>query len=96
MDEAIKIRVVVFQDGEDWVAQCLEYDICTHAKNEDVLRSRFIALYNLERNLSIERNGAPFEGIDPAPVEFHEMWGRCKEIDTMTHAGTHLALAKCA
>jgi hypothetical protein len=26
------LRVLVFQEGGDWVAQCLEYDICTHAQ----------------------------------------------------------------
>ncbi len=67
-------RVLVFQEGNQWIAQCLDFDICAHAKDEATLLSRFSAVFSFERNLSIERKGNPFAGLDPAPEEYHEMW----------------------
>ncbi len=88
-------RVIVFKDGDDWIAQCLEYDICAHAKDEETLKQRFIALFGFERNMSIERNGSPFAGIDKAPEQFFEMWNRCIEAGEMEAPGGHIALARC-
>lgn len=90
------VRVIVLKDGDTYIAQCLEYDLCAHAQDEKTLFSRFEALFNFERNLSIERNGAPFAGIDPAPREFHDMWDACEQMNSMNVAGAQVSLAKCA
>ncbi|MCB2106227.1 MAG: hypothetical protein KDE14_00945 [Rhodobacteraceae bacterium] len=89
-------RVIVFKEGETLFAQCLEYDICAHAQDEQTLYARFKALFNFERNLSIERNGAPFAGLDKAPQKFHDMWDACVLKENFAIASTHLSLAKCA
>lgn len=96
-------RVLVFKDGDSFIAQCLEYDICAHAKDEETLRKRFIALFNFERNLSIERAGTPFAGVPKAPDEFDEMWRACVHAENMdgideglSIPGVHVTLAKCA
>ena len=96
MTETRYARVVLFKDGDTYFAQCLEYDICAYAQDEETLRSRFAALFNFERNLSIERNGGAFVGIDPAPEEFHSMWEKCAAPDEMTFSGAHISMAKCA
>lgn len=31
-----------------------------------------------EWNISLERNGEPLAGIDPAPKQFHDMWKKPK------------------
>lgn len=96
MESMKMLRVVVFQEGGQWVAQCLEYDICAHAPDEKKLHERFGALLNFERNLSIERNGAPFAGIDPAPAKFQEMWNCAEEGDWLSTPSGHVELKKCA
>ena len=74
MDESDKFRVIVFQDGGSWVAQCLEYDIGAQARDLEELQDRFELAFNLELKKSIEKNGAPFAGIAPAPQYVQDMW----------------------
>ena len=71
-----QIRVVVFQEGDLWVAQCLEYDIGAQGADLDELQDRLMAVIDAERTESIERNGRAFAGIDPAPQHFQDMWGK--------------------
>jgi hypothetical protein len=71
------IRVLVFKDGDLWVAQCLEYDIGAQAPDIDTLHERLDVALKTELKESLERGGGtPFAGIDPAPPRFHRMWER--------------------
>lgn len=72
--EAFDIRTVIFKDGELWVAQCLEYDIGVQAGDLNTLQSRLSAALMAEYTESVEANGAPFAGIEPAPEYFHNLW----------------------
>jgi hypothetical protein len=94
------IRVIVFQDGDSWVAQCLEHDICAQAADLEELRSRIDATIEAEAEYSKRKGTKPFDGIDPAPKHYHDMWERrsaftsaaTSEIDT----GRSVELALCA
>lgn len=77
MDKSKPIRVVMFRDGNSWVAQCLEHDIRAQADSLEKLQSRLQFALNLEREASVEINGEPFKGIDPAPASYFEMWENC-------------------
>jgi hypothetical protein len=68
------IRVVVFQDGDMWVAQCLEYDIGAQADDIDTLNERLNVVLKSELKESLARGNAPFAGISPAPQRFQNMW----------------------
>ena len=74
MQDAQPIRVLLARDGDQWVAQCLEYDIGTQAPDLDQLRKRLMVALEAERQESVRRHGAPFAGIGPAPAIFHEQW----------------------
>lgn len=63
-------RFVVIRDGENLVAQCVEYDICTFASDLKTLRRRIDAQMAVE----FAERGDDLQGLDPAPVEFHKMW----------------------
>jgi len=73
---AYTISAVLFQRGEWWVAQCLEYDIATQAKSLPDLR------YELERVLvghmvvAARLGKRPFEDLPPAPRPDWEMFDR--------------------
>ena len=82
------IRFVVIRDGENLVAQCLEYDICTFAKDLKTLRSRIDAQMALE----FAERGENLEGLDPAPAEFHKMWDEAEALGER-HNCYDLALA---
>jgi len=72
-----ELRVVVFQDGDLWVAQCLEYDIGAQGSTLPELRSRFEATLNAERAESVKAHGAAFAGIEAAPPMYEDMWNKC-------------------
>ena len=69
-----KIHVVVFRNGEWLIAQCLEYDIATQARE---LRD---LLYEVERILSAHIVVADLDGSEPfanlpkAPRRFWQMY----------------------
>jgi hypothetical protein len=91
------LRVLVFQEGGDWVAQCLEYDICTHAQDEESLSKRFSALLEVEYNISMRECGKPFAGIEPAPEEYQAMWPKADDGSFIeTPAGSVELKKKCA
>lgn len=70
------IRVILFHDCDLWAAQCLEYDIGAQAPDLGTLCARLSAALEMELSESLGQKGAPFEGIDPAPQRFHDMWER--------------------
>lgn len=63
------LRVVVFKDGEAWVARALEHDICVQAMDLETLYKRFELTVQLE-----SQEGSGLSDIEPAPGEYHEMW----------------------
>jgi hypothetical protein len=72
--ESEGIRAVLFQDGDLWVAQCLEYDIGAQAHDLDTVRRRLGLAIEIERCTSLEIHEKEFVGIDRAPARFFEMW----------------------
>ncbi|MEO1721342.1 MAG: hypothetical protein AAFR84_02935 [Pseudomonadota bacterium] len=74
MTTSQELRILVIREAEMLVAQCLEYDICTQAKDLNELKERMDVLIDLECEESTERSGKPFGDIDPAPQYFHDMW----------------------
>ena len=96
MAENDEVRVIIFEEDGAYVAQCLEHDICAFAGDLDTLRGRFVSLFIFERNLSIDRNGAPFAGIDPAPEKFQGMWANHEVPDEMTIAHSQVVMARAA
>jgi hypothetical protein len=73
---AFHINVILFEHGEWWSAQCLEYDIAAQAKSLSDL------LYELERVLvshlyiAEELGRQPFDGLGPAPQKFWDLYDR--------------------
>lgn len=75
---AFNISAILFQEGEWWSAQCLEYDVAAQARTLPELR------YELERVLtshvliSLENDRAPFDSLKPAPQQFWDMYAAAK------------------
>lgn len=73
------LRVVVFAGEGCYVAQCLEYDVCTQAPDIETLKERMDCL------LAIELSEAE-HSLDAAPEEFHKMWDDVSPISNGNHA----------
>jgi len=78
MENETELRVIIFREGNSFIAQCLEHDISAFASDMKTLKKRFMGVLAAEWNISLERNGEPLAGIDPAPKQFHDMWKKPK------------------
>jgi hypothetical protein len=68
------LRVVIFQEGDAWIAQGLEHDICAQGSDLSVLRERFVATLEAELDHAREQGKQTLEHIGPAPDHFFQMW----------------------
>lgn len=68
------IRVIVFRENEMYIAQCIDYDIATQAKNIDELIDRLELTVEAEFAYCEELGQEPHKVIVPAPNYYHELW----------------------
>jgi len=68
------LRVVVFKDGDTFVAQCLEHDICAQAPDLKTLRHRMDATIDAERDHARGAGKSLAESVGPAPDRYVAMW----------------------
>ena len=68
------IRVIVFREGDQYVAQCLEYDIATQARDLESLIDRLELTLDAEFAHCDEAGHEPHAAIAPAPNYYHDLW----------------------
>jgi hypothetical protein len=74
----VEVSVVAFQEGDLWVAQCVEFDIAAHAADLTNLHAALerAVIQNICINAELGRQG--LDGIDPAPERFKALFERSK------------------
>lgn len=87
MNEKI-MRVVIKKEGDLFVAQCLEHDICSQGNTIDELMERLVGTVRLECE---ERDG-DLDDIEPAPDLYHEIWDNARQLSD-SDSGYSLRLA---
>lgn len=65
-----EIRVVLFRDGEHYLAQGIELDICAQGPSWQQALKRFEQTVNLQADEDEHR----FYAIAPAPEKFYLLW----------------------
>lgn len=65
------LRVIVFKEGNLWIAQGLELDICAQGPDLTTVKSRFLATLRIECE-----TGNPVESIGPSPERFQSLWDK--------------------
>lgn len=73
-DQTTTIHVVVFEDRGWWVAQCLEYDLCTSSKNLNDLPRQIASQLRLQVTLDRKKGRQPFEGLPRSPQKFWDLY----------------------
>jgi hypothetical protein len=72
--QKIELRVLVYKDGKQWVARCLEHDLVARASSKEQVAARFVntlgAAVTASRRLRLE----PFEGIPCSPRRYFDLW----------------------
>lgn len=74
--DPIYIRVLVFRQQGQWVAQCLEHDLVAQAPSEDEVMSSFIRLFKSRLIRDLNSGREPLKTLPPAPARFLEAWNR--------------------
>jgi hypothetical protein len=88
------LRVIVYPEGELFVAQCLEKDIATQARDIETLLDRLDLTIDAECAASRERDEKPLSKIGAAPNYFHDLWEKRTLMITRLHVpvGQHLKM----
>jgi hypothetical protein len=68
------IRVVLYPQGNTWIAQALEYDLAACAASIRESMKRMVATIADAHAFTVQKFGRPFEGIEPAPARFFDMF----------------------
>jgi hypothetical protein len=66
-----QIRIIAFREGDQWVAQCLEHDVCVQANDLKTLHAR------MDVALIVEDIGE----LPPAPERFFQLLEKRSEFD---------------
>jgi len=80
------VRVIVYSEGDLFIAQCLEVDIATQARDIPTLLERLDMTLDAECAICREGGRDPLKRIAPAPNYFHDLW----EKRSVTLAHMHL------
>lgn len=70
------IRVIVYREGDVYVAQCLEHDIATQGADIPAALERLDLTIDAECALGKEVGGQAFSNIPAAPNYFHTLWAK--------------------
>ena len=73
-DNVSQLRAVLFEEGGSWSAQCLEYDIAAQAKTLLDLHDEIARVLAAHIAASVQMGREPFEGIQPAPKRFWDLY----------------------
>jgi len=86
------IRVIFCSEGETWVAQGLEHDICVQANSMDDL----YALFEVAVTLEAQEPGG-IERLPPAPEHFQNLWQkRSADLKPTTSVMENYQIGLCA
>ena len=68
------LRVIVFCEGDTWVAQCLEYDIQAQGSSFQCATRRLRSAVASEARYTTDKYGEAFKGLDPAPSTYVDLF----------------------
>jgi hypothetical protein len=74
MDQPITINAVAFPEGEIWIVQGIEYDICARAKDPASVPAAFMRAVAENACICEHLGRKPLEGVRPAPDHFKAMF----------------------
>ncbi|MDR6954616.1 hypothetical protein J2X65_003990 [Ancylobacter sp. 3268] len=69
----LELRVVIFQDGDMFIAQALELDVAAQGRTVEQARERRRVALVSEIECAFEDRRNPMD-IGPAPQKFHDMF----------------------
>lgn len=92
MPEPLTIRAVVFESRGWLVAQCLEADLCTSAKDRKELIRNLTAQVRLQITLDLAKGRQPLSALPRAPQKFWDMYSAGNSHEVLPIRGSWLGL----
>jgi len=80
MEAEYKLRVIVFREGDWWVAQILEHNLATAARSLDLIPAELERFLAVQIVGSLESGIKPFEDLPPAPKRFWDLYDQAAEV----------------
>lgn len=80
-DKVKHLRAVLFQEGESWSAQCLDFDIVAQAETLWDLPTELARVLTIHIAASAQLGKEPFAGIEVAPLRFWELYEKGNRYD---------------
>lgn len=74
MRGAASVNAIVFQEGDWWCVQCLEYDIAAQAKSLEDIHYELVKMLAGHISVSLSLGREPFAGLGTAPEEYWRMY----------------------
>lgn len=91
------LRIIAFSECNQWVAQCLEHDVCVQAPDLDTLRDRMEATLFAENESLRAAGKGGLDALPSAPDHFFRLWEKRSEFDHVGAVdGVNYELALCA
>jgi len=77
----IPLRIVLYREGVDWIAHCLELDLVGHGRSKGAASIKLGEAIEAQLLFCIE-NRDKSRLFHPAPAEFYEMFASGKDVAT--------------
>jgi hypothetical protein len=87
MDRPLHLRIIVFRKGDQWVAQCLEHDVCVVTKDFHSLQAHMEATLRTEQYAHRPDGKHGLEGLSASPQFFFQMWNARSIFNELGKAG---------
>lgn len=81
MSPSIKLNIVVYKEGEEWIAHCLQMDIVASGKSPKAVENDIIDLIKAQMRFAIDNDNVE-NVFKPAPSEIWRMIGQAKRCDS--------------
>lgn len=65
-----KLRVLLIEHDDAWVAQCIEYDLAAQAESLPAVLDEFDRVLQARVSIALERGLDPFADLPSAPAEY--------------------------
>ena len=70
----IVISVLLFKEGDAWVAQGLEHDLAAQGPSIELVQRAFLSALAGQFKLDLQQKRAPLSHLQPAPMRYWRAW----------------------
>jgi hypothetical protein len=74
------LRVLLFREGANWVAQCLDFDIAAQARTLEQVKAAFCRAFVCQVVIALEHKQEPLADMRPAPSWYAKQWEKAEPL----------------